>query len=475
MTNFDLLNIDDAHSKLVSHEITVSELVDFFVKRAREENERLNSFVEIFNDEDIKKQIDVAQTKIDNGDATYLTGIPCAIKDNMVFLGHISSCGSKILENYIGSYDSTIVSILKDEASVIIGRTNMDEFAMGSSTETSYFGNTKNPYDETRVPGGSSGGAVASLSSKSVLFSLGSDTGGSIRQPASLCNLVGLKPTYGTVSRYGLIALASSLDQIGPFTHSVSESENIFNIISKYDKKDSTSVPIETRESYRKQLKKKIGVPKHFFENGGVDPEILEKFNFVLKELELSGYEIVPIKLNYIHYSLPVYYIIQPAEASSNLARFDGIRYGISEESNNLIDVYKKTRGIGFGKEVRRRILIGTYVLSHGYYDAYYGKALAMKEIIKKEVEDVLNEVDAIATPTTTGVAFKFGEKVNDPVSMYLEDIFTVPANITGNPSISVPIGFNKDGLPFGMQLIGPLFNEHILFSIGKDIENELK
>jgi aspartyl-tRNA(Asn)/glutamyl-tRNA(Gln) amidotransferase subunit A len=447
--------------------------VDAYVAEAHARNPEINAYVELFSDLD--PQIETAQKMIDEGTASILTGIPTAIKDNMLYQDHISACGSKMLEHYVGAYDSTIVSELKKQGAVIIGRTNMDEFAMGSSTETSYFGNTKNPIDPTRVPGGSSGGPAAALAMNSVLLSLGSDTGGSIRQPASHCGLVGLKPTYGTVSRYGLVALASSLDQIGPFTKTVGDAEASFHALSGNDHKDSTSVPQSVRDTYKKPLKKKIGVPYHFFEGGGVQFEILETFNKTINSLKEMGYEIVPITLDYIHYSLPVYYIIQPAEASSNLARFDGIRYGYSEEHPSLIDVYNKTRGNGFGKEVRRRILLGTYVLSHGYYDAYYGKALLMKEQIKKELNTVFEDVDVIATPTTAKTAFKFGEKSGDPVSMYLEDIFVVPANITGDPSISIPIGFDSNKLPFGMQLIAPAFNEHLLFTIGKDIENNLK
>ncbi len=473
MINIDDLTIGRAHDALVNKEITVRELIELYTLRAREKNGEMNAFVELFDDLDTA--IDTAQKKIDDGTGAMLTGIPCAIKDNMLYQGHISSCGSKILENYIGSYDSHVVELLKKEGAIIIGRTNMDEFAMGSSTETSYFGKTKNPYDTNRVPGGSSGGAAASVAMKSALFSLGSDTGGSIRQPGALCNLVGFKPTYGTISRSGLVALASSLDQIGPLTHTVTDAEIVFNALSSVDSKDSTCVPLDIRASHIKSLKKKIGVPYHFFENGGVQKEILEKFKETLSSLEADGYELVPLKLEYIHYSLPVYYIIQPAEASSNLARFDGIRYGYSEDHPSLFDVYSKTRGVGLGKEVRRRILLGTYVLSHGYFDAYYGKAIMMKEQIKKELNTVFETVDVIATPTTANTAFMFGEKSGDPVSMYLEDIFTVPANITGDPAISIPIGFDEKGLPMGIQLIAPAFNEALLFTIGKDIESTVQ
>lgn len=466
------LTIEKAHELLTSKKITVTELVSSYKDEAVKRNKTINAYLEFF--EDIDESIKKAQDRIDKGEATYLTGIPMAIKDNLLYSGHTATAGSLILKDYIASYNGTVVGLLKNEDAIIIGRTNMDEFAMGSSTETSYYGNTLNPLDESRVPGGSSGGSAAAVAMNGALFSLGSDTGGSIRQPAAFCNLVGFKPTYGALSRYGVIALGSSLDQIGPFTKTVRDSEIVFNSLSHYDKKDSTSVPVEKRESFRKTLKKKIGVPYHFFENGGMQAEVLDSFNRIIEELKKEGYEIVPITLSYIHYSLPVYYIIQPAEASSNLARFDGIRYGYTHEGTSLLDVYKKTRGVGFGKEVRRRILLGTYVLSHGYYDAYYGKALSMKKQITKELNDIFETVDVIATPTTPTTAFKFGEK-SDPVSMYLSDIFTVPANITGSPSISIPVGFDKENLPIGLQMIAPHFNEQILFTIGKDIENVQK
>lgn len=473
MINIDILTIENTHQALIAKEVTVKDLVLMYLERIKTENPKLNAFVEVFDD--LEPQMVYAQELIDTGKAFPLTGIVCAIKDNMVYKNHVSSCGSKILENYVGSYDSEIVSVLKRQGAIIVGRTNMDEFAMGSSTETSYYGITKNPFDTNRVPGGSSGGAAAAAAAHCVVFSLGSDTGGSIRQPASHCNLVGLKPTYGTVSRYGLIALGSSLDQIGPLTQTVTDAEIAYTALATHDTRESTSVPLEVRKKHHIALKKKIGIPLHFFENGGVQKEIMEKFNTVLEGLKLSGYEIVPITLDYIHYSLPVYYIIQPAEASSNLARFDGIRYGMSEKNESLLDVYMNTRGNGFGKEVRRRIITGTYVLSHGYYDAYYGKALIMKEQIKDELQSIFKEVDVIATPTVAETAFRFGEKSGDPIAMYLEDIFTVPANITGNPAISIPIGFDTNSLPFGMQLIAPDFNEHMLFAIGKDIEKEVQ
>lgn len=469
MIDIYTLTIQKAHDLLKNKEVKVKDLVSAYIAEAKKRNEKINAFIEFFDD--LELSIEEAQKRFDEGSATTLTGIPVAIKDNLLYKDHLCTAGSKILSGYKASYDGTVISLLKKEGAIIIGRTNMDEFAMGSSTETSFYGNTLNPLNEERVPGGSSGGSAAAVSMYGSLFSLGSDTGGSIRQPAAFCNLVGLKPTYGSFSRYGVIALGSSLDQIGPFTHTVDDSEMVFNALSQYDQKDSTSVPNKKRDSFKKDLKKKIGVPYHFFENGGIQEEVLQAFNKTLSELKEEGYEIIPITLSYIAYSLPVYYIVQPAEASSNLARFDGIRYGLQEKAENLFDTYAKTKGVGFGKEVRRRILLGTYVLSHGYYDAYYGKALRMKEQITKELNSIFESVDVIATPTTPTTAFTFGEKSSDPVSMYLSDIFTVPANITGDPSISIPIGFDKEKLPIGLQMIAPHFNEHLLFSIGRDIE----
>jgi aspartyl-tRNA(Asn)/glutamyl-tRNA(Gln) amidotransferase subunit A len=346
----------------------------------------------------------------------------------------------------------------------------MDEFAMGSSTETSAYGNTKNPLDTSRVPGGSSGGSVAAVAMGGALVSLGSDTGGSIRQPASFCGLVGLKPTYGVVSRFGIISMGSSLDQVGPFGKTVRDTEILFNAINAYDEKDSTSIKIEDRLP-SVVLKKKIGVPRSFLGGDGTDPEIMKNFEESCKKLEDAGYEIIDVSLPLIKYSLAVYYIISPAEVSSNLARYDGIRYGLHEDGKNLYEVYTKSRGKGFGKEVRRRILLGTYILSHGYYDAYYNTAIKVRDAIKEELTNIFLEVDAIITPTSPFMPFKFGEKLKDPVGMYLSDLFSVPANIAGIPAISIPSGKNREGLPFGLHIMAPFLREDILFTIGKDFE----
>lgn len=466
--NLKDLSIKKAHDSLLKGEFTVSELVEAYLDVIKEKNGEINAYLEIYTD--VLEQTKKAEEMFRDGTATLMTGVPIALKDNMLFSGHIASASSKILENYKATYDSFVVKQLKEQGAVFLGRTNMDEFAMGSSTETSAYGNTLNPIDITRVPGGSSGGSVAALAMDGALVALGSDTGGSIRQPAAFCGLVGLKPTYGAVSRFGIISMGSSLDQVGPLSKTVEDAEILFNSINGYDEKDSTSVKKEERLS-PSPLKKKIGVPKSFLGGEGIDPEIIKNFEESCKRLETAGYEIVDISLPLIKYSLAVYYIISPAEVSSNLARYDGIRYGLNSPANKLYEVYTKSRGLGFGKEVRRRILLGTYILSHGYYDAYYNTAIKVRNAIKEELKKAFLEVDVIATPTSPFMPFKFGEKLEDPIGMYLSDLFSVPANIADIPAISIPSGKNKEGLPFGFHLMAPLFREDILFTIGKDFE----
>ncbi len=462
------LTIEKAHEHFKSGDFTVTDLVNEYLKVIKEKNGDINAYLEVYND--VLDQARVAEGMFKNGTATLMTGIPLALKDNMLYKGHIASASSKILENYVATYDSFIVKQLKTQGVVFLGRTNMDEFAMGSSTETSAYGNTKNPIDTSRVPGGSSGGSVAALAMDGALVSLGSDTGGSIRQPAAFCGLVGLKPTYGAVSRFGIISMGSSLDQVGTFGKTVEDAETLFNAINGYDEKDSTSVKKEERIQPL-PLKKKIGVPRSFLSGDGIESDILKNFEENCKRLEKAGYEIVDISLPLIKYSLAVYYIISPAEVSSNLARYDGIRYGLHEGADKLYEVYTKSRGKGFGKEVRRRILLGTYILSHGYYDAYYNTAIKVRHAIKEELKNAFKEVDAIITPTSPFMPFKFGEKLSDPVGMYLSDLFSVPANIADIPAISIPSGKNSEGLPFGLHIMAPLFREDILFTIGKDFE----
>lgn len=457
--------IEETHSALKNGTLTVRALVDEYLAVITEKNPDINAYLEVFTD--IDEQVSRAQAMFDNGTATMLTGIPVAMKDNMLIKGHVASASSKMLESYVASYDGTVARILKEHGAILIGRTNMDEFAMGSSTENSAFGRTKNPLDTSRVPGGSSGGAAAALAMGGALISLGSDTGGSIRQPAAFCDLVGMKPTYGTISRHGLIAMASSLDQIGPMTHTVRDAEILFEALSVHDPMEATSVPVEKRISTHTD-KKKIGVPRKMISQEGLDPEILTAFEMSLEKLKTQGYEIADVDMPLSEHALAVYYILQPAEVSSNLARFDGIRFGLSEDGNTLLEVYEKSRGKGFGKEVRRRMILGAYILSHGYYDAYYAKALAVRSMIEKEFETLFEQVDMIATPTSPFLPFVAGEKVADPLAMYMSDFFAVPANIAGIPAISLPAGHAKNGLPIGLQLMAPLFEDKMLFTCGK-------
>ena len=464
------LTISKAHQLLIDQKIKVKDLVDVYLGEIKEKNKDINAYLEIYNNLD--EQIEKAQELIDSGGATLLTGIPIAIKDNILYKGQIASASSLILENYVATYDSFVVEKLKDEGVIFLGRTNMDEFAMGSSTETSAFGVTKNPHDISRVPGGSSGGSASAVAGDMALVALGTETCGSVRQPASFCGLVGLKPSYGAISRSGIIAMGSSLDQVGPMAKTVEEVEIVFKAISKYDKKDSTSIPEEKRDIEKKPLKKKIGIPREFLESGGIDKAVLNNFEETCQKLKSLGYEIVDISLPILKYSLAVYYIIMPAEVSSNLARYDGIRYGLSIDADNLFDVYAKSRASGFGKEVRRRILLGTYVLSHGYYDAYYNTAIKVRKMIKDEINKAFLDIDAFITPTVPFLPFKLGEKLNDPVSMYLCDIFSAPANLANIPAITIPSGKTNEGLPFGVQITAPFLREDVLFQIGKDIES---
>jgi aspartyl-tRNA(Asn)/glutamyl-tRNA(Gln) amidotransferase subunit A len=471
MIDLHTLTIKKAHESLKNGDYTVAQLAQAYLDAIKEKNSHINAYLEVYDD--VLAQAQKAQDMFANGTATLMTGIPVALKDNMLREGYIASASSKILETYKATYDAGIVQQLKEQGAVFLGRTNMDEFAMGSSTETSAYGNTLNPIDPSRVPGGSSGGAVASVAMDSALVSLGSDTGGSIRQPAAFTGLVGLKPTYGAVSRSGIISMASSLDQVGSIGKTVEDVEILFKSINGYDEKDSTSLKMEQRLQPT-PLKKKIGIPQSFLSSDGIDPLILKNFHESCEVLKNAGYELVDVSLPLIEYSLAVYYIIMPAEVSSNLARYDGIRYGASVEGKMLYDVYAQSRGKGFGKEVRRRILLGTYILSHGYYDAYYNKAVKVRHAIEKEFAKVFADVDAIITPTSPYLPFKFGEKSTDPVSMYMSDLFTVPANIAGIPAISVPSGATEDNLPFGLHIMAPLCREDILFAIGKDFENRV-
>ncbi len=456
------MTIGQAHEAMKKGEMTPWDVAQSCIKNI---NPEVNAYLEVYSD--IKEQCDAAAARFKDGTATLLTGIPCAVKDNILIKGKIASASSKILENYVATYDATAIEKLKKEGVVFLGRVNMDEFAMGGSTENSAFGVTKNPHDLTRVSGGSSGGSAAAVAMDAALIALGTDTGGSVRQPASFCGIVGLKPTYGAVSRYGIMAMGSSLDQIGPMAKTVIDVETIFNAIKGKDIKDSTTIEQKEVVIPKKLI---IGVPD--FERKGVLPEVLKNFDESIEKLRTLGYEIKSISLPNIKYSLAVYYILMPAEVSSNMARFDGVKYGLHADGKDGVDDYFVTRAAGLGKEVRRRILLGTYVLSSGYYDAYYNKANAVRGLIRSDFEKAFTEVDAIVTPTAPAPAFKIGEKTADPLQMYLEDIFTVTANLTGNPAISIPSGFTGD-LPLGIQLTARHGEEAVLFAIGKQFLGE--
>jgi len=468
MIDLKNLTIEKAHESLKKGVFTCRELAEEYLKVIKEKNKELNAYLEVYDD--VLKQADEAQKKFTDGTATELTGIPFAVKDNILIKGRIASAGSKILENYKASYDAAVIKDLKKAGAVFLGRTNMDEFAMGSSTQTSAYGVTRNPLDLERVPGGSSGGSAAALAGNLTLAAIGTETCGSVREPSAFCGLVGLKPTYGAVSRQGIIAMGNSLDQVSPFGKCVRDAEIIFNLLSRYDSEDSTSAPDVLRNPNNKKNAKKIGVPWHLFKEG-VDPSVQENFKQSLEKFKGAGYEIVDIELLHAKYSLAVYYIIMPAEVSTNLSRFDGIRYGYHSDGKDLLEVYKKSRAKGFGKEARRRILLGTYVLSHGYYDAYYNKAIKVREKIREEVMKAFESVDYILTPTAPMTAFKIGEKMDDPVAMYLCDIFSAPANLSGVPSIALPSGKNKEGMPFSIQFMAPHFREDLLFEVGKKFE----
>jgi aspartyl-tRNA(Asn)/glutamyl-tRNA(Gln) amidotransferase subunit A len=397
-----------------------------------------------------------------------LAGIPVAVKDNICVKDEETTCASKILKGFKPPYDATVIKKLKDEGVVLLGKANMDEFAFGSSCETSCYGPTKNPWDLTRIPGGSSGGSAAAVAADETILAIGSDTGGSIRQPASLCGVVGLKPTYGRVSRYGLIAFASSLDQIGPITKDVTDSAMLLNVIAGYDELDSTSVKVPVPDYTRSLVKDvknlKIGVPKEYFVEG-IDEDVKSSVNKAVEVFKELGAKVTDITLPHTQYAVSTYYIVAPAEASSNLARFDGVQYGLrAGDASGIIDMYTKTRSEGFGQEAKRRILLGTYSLSSGYYEAYYLKAQKVRTRIKEDFEKAFKSCDCIVTPTSPTPAFRIGERMNDPISMYLSDIFTIPANLAGLPGISIPCGLSKDGLPIGLQILAKPFDEDTIF-----------
>ncbi len=472
MLDLSTLNISSAREGLKNKKFSSRDLTLASIEAIKNKDGELHAFLEVF--EDALAQADEADKKINEGIDLPLLGVPLALKDNILFAGHKVSASSKILEGFVAPTDSTAVARLKSAGAVILGRTNCDEFAMGSSTESSAFGPTLNSHDHTRVPGGSSGGSAVAVSANMVLGSLGSDTAGSIRQPAAFCGIVGFKPTYGRVSRSGLIAMTSSLDQIGPFTKTVADAEILYDVMKGVDPMDSTTTNDDTYPK-QKEFNKTIGVPRAFFEGEGVSEVVKKNLEESIEKFKSLGYKVVDVKLPNISYSLATYYILMPAEVSSNLARFDGVKYGLRTSGENGIEDYFKTRAAGFGREVRRRIILGTYVLSSGYYDAYYGSALNAKQIITDELRGVFKDVDLILTPTAPTPAFKFGEKAT-PLDMYLADIFTVPANITGTPSISLLSGtIEMDGvnLPLGIELTADLNREDNIFKASKDFLGE--
>ena len=468
------LTIAQLTAKLARREVSAREATQVCLDQIARVDGKIHAFIS-HNAADALAQADAADKLIASGVSKPLLGVPIAIKDVLAVKGQPLNCASKILGNFTSTYDATAIEKLKAAGAIVFGRLNMDEFAMGSSTENSAFGTTRNPWDVTRIPGGSSGGSAAAVAADECIASLGTDTGGSIRQPAALCGVVGMKPTYGRISRYGLVAFASSLDQIGPFTKDVRDSATLLGVMSGVDPRDSTSVA-QPVPDYTKALTGdikglKIGLPKEYM-IGGLDPEVKASVDAAVKQYEKLGAEIVEISLPHTDYGVAVYYIIATAEASANLARFDGIRYGARVEGNDPLELYSKTRGAGFGDEVKRRIILGTYVLSSGYYDAYYLRAQKVRTLIRNDFLKAFEKVDAIVTPTTPTAAFKVGEKSDDPLQMYLSDIFTISCNLAGICGISLPCGFTKNPkLPIGLQLLGQPFGEETMLRLAHAYE----
>ena len=473
------LTVHELQEKLKNKELTITEITKAYTDRIAEKEKDVEAFVTVLS-EDANNKAKEIEEKVNNGEITgEFAGIPIGIKDNMCTKGIKTTCSSRMLENFIAPYDATVVENLNNENMINLGKLNMDEFAMGGSTEYSYFKKTKNPWNLNKVPGGSSGGSAAAVAANLVPWALGSDTGGSIRQPSSFCGVVGLKPTYGLVSRYGLVAFASSLDQIGPITKDVYDSAMLLNLIAGHDERDTTSSNIEKKD-YTKCLKNdvkglKIGVPKEFF-GEGINEEVKKSLETAIEKYKELGAVIEECSLDIAKYSLATYYIIACAEASSNLGRFDGIRYGYrAKDFKDLRDLYKKSRSEGFGPEVKRRIILGTYVLSSGYYDAYYKKAQQVRTLVVNEFNKAFEKYDVIIAPTSPTVAFDIGSKSNNPLEMYLADICTVPVNIAGLPGISVPCGVDSQGMPIGMQLIGNKFQEETILNAAYTYEQATK
>ena len=469
------LSIREVSELIKRKEVSPVELTQSILDRIEGVDSKIHAYITILREEALRVSKE-AEKQISSG--TYLGalhGVPISVKDIFIMKGTRTTCGSKILENFVSSYDAMVVEKLKHSGAIIVGKNNMDEFAMGSSTENSYFGPTRNPWDLERVPGGSSGGSAAATSASICFASVGTDTGGSIRQPAALCGIVGLKPTYGRVSRFGMVAFASSLDQGGPLTKTVEDAALMLNVIAGGDARDSTSVHVPVPD-YAMQLDGEIkgirvGVPKEYFIKG-IDVEVEGAVKNAIRLIEDLGCPVEEISLPHTEYAVSTYYLIAPSEASSNLARYDGVRYGFRvPDSNSLREMYHRTRAEGFGAEVKRRIMIGTYALSAGYYDAYYLKAQRVRTLIKRDFEEAFKKVDIIITPTSPEVAFKIGEKTDDPLKMYLSDIFTIPCNLAGLPGISIPCGFTSGGLPIGLQFLGRPFDEETILRVAHAYE----
>ena len=477
--NITDLTVHELKEKLDNKELTISEVTKAYVDRIVEKEDDIKAFVTPLTDVALEQAKEIEE-KVNNGEIKYeFAGIPIGIKDNMCTKGVRTTCSSKMLENFVAPYDATVVEKINSEKMINLGKLNMDEFAMGTTTEHSAFKTTSNPWDLNKIPGGSSGGSAAAVASGMVPWALGSDTGGSIRQPASMCGVVGLKPTYGLVSRFGLIAYASSLDQIGPITKDVEDSAILLNIISGHDEKDTTSVNIEKKD-YTKALKNevnglKIGVPHEYFAEG-INSEVKQAVLDAIEVYKTMGAEVEEFSLPIAEYALATYYIIACAEASSNLGRFDGIRYGYrTPEYKSVRDIFVNSRTEGFGDEVKRRIITGTYVLSSGYYDAYYKKAQQVRTLIKKEFDKAFEKYDVLITPTAPNVSFNIGSKTNNPLELYMEDLCTVPINVAGVPAISIPCGLSQDGMPIGMQIIGKHFDEETILNAAYTYEQKTK
>jgi aspartyl-tRNA(Asn)/glutamyl-tRNA(Gln) amidotransferase subunit A len=470
-----MASIRELHQQLINKERSAVEITQEALDRIQTIEPKIHSFLHITSDRALEQAHQV-DAKIAAGEEIgLLAGIPIGIKDNLCTQGIPTTCASRILQNFVPPYESTVTQKLADAGTVMVGKTNMDEFAMGGSTETSAYQLTANPWDASRVPGGSSGGSAAAVAVDECVVSLGSDTGGSIRQPASFCGIVGMKPTYGLVSRYGLVAFASSLDQIGPFGRSVEDTAILLNVIAGYDPKDATSLKVEVPD-YTQFLTpdikgKKVGVIRETF-GDGLDPEVEKTIRTAIDHLKDLGAEIQEISCPRFRYGIAAYYIIAPSEASANLARYDGVRYGArAEDAENLMDMYLRTRSEGFGAEVKRRIMIGTYVLSAGYYDAYYLQAQKVRTLIKQDFEQAFSQVDVLVSPTAPTTAFKMGEKTADPLSMYLTDLMTIPVNLAGLPGMSVPCGFDAQGMPIGLQIVGNVLREDQIFQVASAYE----